>query len=76
MLELAKAYNKAVQEEGSKTLERFQIESVGKLDSKKHLQESVEQVGGGVEWLTWGGHGVEHQPVLGVDDERDCVLSV
>jgi 26S proteasome regulatory subunit N11 len=44
MLDLAKAYNKAVQEEDEKTAERFQIDQVGKLDAKKHLQQDIETV--------------------------------
>ena len=44
MLELVKAYNKAVQEEDQKSAEKFQIDQVGKLDAKKHLQEDVEAV--------------------------------
>jgi len=44
MLELAKAYNKAVQEEDEKTAEKFQIDQVGKLDAKKHLQQDIETV--------------------------------
>ena len=39
-----KAYNKAVQEEDQKTAEKFQIDQVGKLDAKKHLQEDIESV--------------------------------
>lgn len=42
MLELAKAYNKMVQEEGKTTQEKFQIQQVGKLDAKKHLEQEVE----------------------------------
>jgi len=44
MLDLAKAYNKAVQEEDEKTAEKFQIDQVGKLDAKKHLQQDIETV--------------------------------
>jgi 26S proteasome regulatory subunit N11 len=44
MLELVKSYNKAVQEEDQKSAEKFQIDQVGKLDAKKHLQEDIEAV--------------------------------
>ena len=44
MLELVKSYNKAVQEEDQKSAEKFQIDQVGKLDAKKHLQEDIESV--------------------------------
>mmetsp|Transcript_3142 Transcript_3142/g.7972 ORF Transcript_3142/g.7972 Transcript_3142/m.7972 type:complete len:310 (+) Transcript_3142:77-1006(+) len=44
MLELAKSYNKAVQEEDEKTAEKFQIDQVGKLDAKKHLEEDIDRV--------------------------------
>lgn len=44
MLDLAKAYNKAVQEEDEKTAEKFKIDQVGRLDAKKHLEEDIERV--------------------------------
>ena len=44
MLDLAKAYNKAVQEEDQKTAEKFQIDQVGKLDAKKHLEDDIQMV--------------------------------
>jgi len=44
MLELAKNYNKTVQDEGKMTLEKLAIQNVGKLDSKKHLEADVEKL--------------------------------
>jgi 26S proteasome regulatory subunit N11 len=44
MLELAKTYNKAVQEEEKTTKEKLIIQNVGKLDPKRHLEEDVKQL--------------------------------
>lgn len=42
MLELAKAYNKAVEEEDKMTPEQLAVKNVGKQDPKRHLQEHVD----------------------------------
>eukprot|EP00741_Cyanophora_paradoxa_P009631 tig00001542_g9329.t1 len=44
MLELAKAYNKAVQDEMRLTPEKLLVQNVGKLDPKKHLEQSVQEL--------------------------------
>jgi len=44
MLELAKSYNKTVQDEGKMSLEKLAIQNVGKLDAKKHLEADVEKL--------------------------------
>jgi 26S proteasome regulatory subunit N11 len=44
MLELAKAYNKAVQEEDKVSKEKLLVQKVGKLDPKKHLEQNVEKL--------------------------------
>jgi len=44
MLELAKTYNKAVQEEDVVPKEKLEIQRVGKLDPKKHLEQDVEKL--------------------------------
>jgi 26S proteasome regulatory subunit N11 len=44
MLELAKSYNKALEEESSMTPEQLAIKNVGKLDPKRHLEEKVDEV--------------------------------
>lgn len=44
MLELAKAYNKAVQEEDKVSKEKLLVQKVGKLDPKKHLENNVEKL--------------------------------
>jgi len=41
MLDLAKNYNKIVQEEDKLDPEKWSIANVGKLDAKKHLEENV-----------------------------------
>jgi len=46
MLELAKSYNKAVQDESKISAEKLAIQNVGKLDPKKHLEMSVHQLMG------------------------------
>eukprot|EP01121_Diplochlamys_sp_Union-15-3_P013800 TRINITY_DN4332_c0_g1_i1.p1 TRINITY_DN4332_c0_g1~~TRINITY_DN4332_c0_g1_i1.p1 ORF type:complete len:307 (-),score=69.49 TRINITY_DN4332_c0_g1_i1:172-1092(-) len=44
MLDLAKAYNKSVQEEDEVPKEKLEIQRVGKLDPKKHLEQDVEKL--------------------------------
>lgn len=44
MVQLAKSYNKMLQEEAKTTKEKFEIENVGKLDAKRHLQQDIEKV--------------------------------
>lgn len=44
MLDLAKAYDKAVQEEQKLTAEELVIARVGKRDAKKHLESNVAQL--------------------------------
>lgn len=44
MLELAKNYNKTVQDEGKMSAEKLAIQNVGKLDAKKHLEADVEKL--------------------------------
>lgn len=44
MLELAKKYNKRLEEEEGKTPEEKTVMNVGKLDPKKHLESSVEEL--------------------------------
>ncbi len=44
MLELAKAYNKAVQDEDKVSKEKLVVQKVGKLDPKKHLENNVEKL--------------------------------
>ncbi|KAL9658480.1 hypothetical protein ABK040_006020 [Willaertia magna] len=44
LVELAKQYNKMVQEEGKTTREQFQLQNVGKLDAKRHIEGNVEQL--------------------------------
>ncbi|KAA8496051.1 26S proteasome non-ATPase regulatory subunit 14 [Porphyridium purpureum] len=46
MLELAKTYEKAVQEEQKMTKDELAIARVGKLDSKKHLEEDISHLMG------------------------------
>lgn len=46
MLELAKAYDKAVQEEQKLTMEELVIARVGKRDAKKHLEADVARIMG------------------------------
>jgi len=43
---LSKLYHKAIIEEGQTSLEKFAVESVGKIDARKRLQESVDSVMG------------------------------
>jgi len=44
MLELAKNYNKLVQEEDKLTAEKLAIQNVGKIDPKKHLEDDVNKL--------------------------------
>jgi len=44
MLDLAKKYNKLIQDEISVPAEKLAIQNVGKLDPKKHLAEDVEKL--------------------------------
>lgn len=44
MLELAKAYNKRLEEEETKTAEELAVINVGKKDPKRHLEASVEEL--------------------------------
>ena len=43
---LSKLYHKAIIDEGQTSLEKFAVESVGKIDARKRLQESVDSVMG------------------------------
>ena len=42
MLQLAKNYDKALEEEEKMTAEQLAIKNVGKLDPKRHLEEKVD----------------------------------
>ncbi len=44
MLELAKNYNKAIQDEEKLTKEKLAIHNVGKLDPRRHLAQDVEKL--------------------------------
>lgn len=44
MLSLAKQYNKRLEEEEGKTQEELVVASVGKVDPKRHLESSVEEL--------------------------------
>lgn len=44
MLELAKSYNKAVEEEDKLTPQQLAIKNVGKQDPKRHLEENVDKL--------------------------------
>jgi len=44
LLKFAKAYNKRLEEEETKTQEELAISSVGKIDPKKHLESSGEEL--------------------------------
>jgi 26S proteasome regulatory subunit N11 len=46
MVELAKAYNKSIQDEEKLPKEKLVVQKVGKLDPKKHLEQDVEKVMG------------------------------
>ena len=43
---LSKLYHKSIVDEGQTTLEKFAVDSVGKVDARKRLQESVDSVMG------------------------------
>lgn len=43
MLELAKAYNKMVQDEAAMSAEQLQLQNVGKVDPKRHLLQGIEE---------------------------------
>jgi len=44
MEKLAKTYNKMIQDEGKTERKKLEILNVGKLDSKKRLQQDVEKL--------------------------------
>mmetsp|Transcript_61234 Transcript_61234/g.133006 ORF Transcript_61234/g.133006 Transcript_61234/m.133006 type:complete len:216 (-) Transcript_61234:42-689(-) len=44
MLELAKSYGQSVEEEATKTQEKFIVDNVGKIDAKKRLGEDVDRL--------------------------------
>jgi 26S proteasome regulatory subunit N11 len=44
MLDLAKAYNKSLEEEEKMTPEQLAIKNVGKRDPKRHLEEHVDDM--------------------------------
>jgi 26S proteasome regulatory subunit N11 len=44
MVELAKAYNKAIQDEEKLSKDKLVVQKVGKLDPKKHLEQDVEKL--------------------------------
>ncbi|KAK4337174.1 hypothetical protein RND71_043490 [Anisodus tanguticus] len=44
MVELAKAYNKAVEDEDKLTHEQLVVKNVGKQDPKRHLEENVDEL--------------------------------
>jgi 26S proteasome regulatory subunit N11 len=44
MVELAKAYNKMIKEESKVEKEKLEIQNVGKLDPKRHLEQDVEKL--------------------------------
>jgi len=44
MLDLAKSYNKALEDEEKMTPEQLAIKNVGKQDPKRHLEEKVDQL--------------------------------
>jgi 26S proteasome regulatory subunit N11 len=44
MMELAKSYDKAVQEENELSREKLVVHKVGKLDPKKHLEQDVSEL--------------------------------
>jgi len=44
MVDLAKNYNKNIQEEEKLTKEKLAIQNVGKLDPKRHLQQDIEKL--------------------------------
>jgi len=44
LLTFAKSYNKRLEEEDTKTPEELAVSTVGKIDPKKHLEASVEEL--------------------------------
>lgn len=44
LLDLAKGYNKAIQEEDTTPTEKLVVQKVGKLDPKKHLEQNVQKL--------------------------------
>lgn len=44
MLQLAKSYNKSLEEESKMSKEQLQIKNVGKIDPKRHLSEHVDSL--------------------------------
>jgi 26S proteasome regulatory subunit N11 len=44
MCDLAKQYNKAIQDEEKLTKEKLIVQNVGKLDPKRHLHQDVEKL--------------------------------
>ena len=44
MCDLAKQYNKAIQDEEKLTKEKLIVQNVGKLDPKRHLAQDVEKL--------------------------------
>jgi len=44
LLDFAKQYNKRLEEEDTKTAEQLTVDTVGKIDPKKHLETSVEEL--------------------------------
>lgn len=44
MVALAKAYNKAIEDEEKLTPQQLAIKNVGKQDPKRHLEESVDSL--------------------------------
>ena len=46
MLKLAKSYNDRVKEEETKTADEIEIENVGKIDPKRHLQDDLGELMG------------------------------
>jgi len=43
-MDFAKKYNKRLEEEDGKTKEELAVMNVGKIDPKKHLESSVEEL--------------------------------
>ena len=44
MMKLAKNYHKMIVEEGKVEKKKLEIQNVGKLDAKRHLQQDVEKL--------------------------------
>jgi len=43
-LQYAKSYNKRLEEEDTKSAEELAVSTVGKVDPKKHIETSVEEL--------------------------------